>query len=338
MNNSTALKGSPYLFFVLVYAISIPFWVLNTIFPIKLPLDNLPVTDIAATFAPTIAALILVYREEKLFGVRKLLRRTFDYKRITRKIWYIPIIFLMPLIYVLTYWIMRLVGLPVPTVWHLPLLTPFIFGLFFFAAALEEIGYTGYVTDPMQALYSALAACLIIGSIHAIWHWPSMISMGMAPGLFIWGSILTVSFRILTVWLYNNTGNSVFAAILFHAVTNTGRSVFPGSRSALELGDAAVAYGLITITAIIVVFLWGPETLARFRYGRKGQSHGRHWLGSGMAEKGNLMDWINGISPPKGAVAGDVQSRCHSPWSLHMIVYDFPALISFRVLLSQPVK
>jgi hypothetical protein len=93
MNNSTALKGSPYLFFVLVYAISIPFWVLNTIFPIKLPVDNLPVTDIAATFAPTIAALILVYREEKLFGVRKLLGRTFDYKRITRKIWYIPIIF-----------------------------------------------------------------------------------------------------------------------------------------------------------------------------------------------------------------------------------------------------
>ena len=78
MNNSTALKGSPYLFFVLVYAISIPFWVLNIIFPIKLPLDNLPVTDIAATFAPTIAALILVYREEKLFGVRKLLGRTFE--------------------------------------------------------------------------------------------------------------------------------------------------------------------------------------------------------------------------------------------------------------------
>ena len=83
--------------------------------------------------------------------------------------------------------------------------------------------------------------------------------------------------RIITTILHHNrdtTGNSVFAAILFHAVTNTGRSVFPGSRSALELGDAAIAYGLITITAIIVVFLWGPKTLARFRYGRKGQPHG----------------------------------------------------------------
>ena len=274
MNAGGSSKRSPFLFFALVYALSIPFWVLNILFPIKLPVDNLPLTDIAATFAPTVAALILVYREERLFGVRKMLKRTFDYKRIRQKIWYVPIIFLMPLIYVLTYWVMRLVGLPVPAVWNPPLVMPVIFGIFFFAAALEEIGYSGYVTDPMQALYGALTACLIIGSIHAVWHWPSMISMGMAPGLFVWGSILTVSFRILTVWLYNNTGSSVFAAILFHAVTNTGRSLFPGGRSALELGDAAVAYGLITITAIIVVFLWGPKTLARFRYGRKRQPRG----------------------------------------------------------------
>ncbi len=47
---------------------------------------------------------------------------------------------------------------------------------------------------------------------------------------------------------------------------NTGRSVFPGGRPAYELGDAAVGYGLITIVAVIVVFLWGGGTLARFRY------------------------------------------------------------------------
>ena len=42
MNNSTALKGSPYLFFVLVYAISIPFWVLNTIFRLSFPWITFP--------------------------------------------------------------------------------------------------------------------------------------------------------------------------------------------------------------------------------------------------------------------------------------------------------
>ena len=40
--------------------------------------DNLPVTDIGVTFVPLIAASILVYREEKFGGVKRLLRRAFD--------------------------------------------------------------------------------------------------------------------------------------------------------------------------------------------------------------------------------------------------------------------
>jgi len=267
--NSTS-KRSPLLFFVLVYALSIPLWVLNAIYPMHIPVDNLPVTDIVATFTPMVAASILVYREEGFGSVKNLLKRVFDFKRITKKVWYIPILLLTPFIYVLTYVIMRLVGLPVPTVWNPPLLTPLLFIAFFFAAAGEELGYTGYVTDPMQARYTALSASLIIGLIHAVWHFPSEIAIGQTLGLIIWGGvILAVSFRILSVWLYNNTGKSVFAVILFHAVTNTGRSIFPGSRPAFELGDGAIGYGLIAITAVIVVFLWGPKTLSKFRYGKE---------------------------------------------------------------------
>jgi membrane protease YdiL (CAAX protease family) len=270
MNNNTTnatSKRSPYLFFILVYALSIPLWIINVIYPIHIPVDNLPVTDILATFTPMVAASILVYREEKLSGVKNLLKRTFDYKRITKKVWYIPILFLMPFIYVLTYVIMRLVGLPVPTAWNPPLLTPLLFIALFFAAAGEELGYTGYATDPLQARYTSLTASLIIGLIHAVWHFPSEISIGQTLGLFIWGGvILAVSFRILSVWIYNNTGKSVFAVIVFHAVTNTGRSIFPGTRSAFELYDGAIGYGLIAVTALIVIYLWGPKTLARFRY------------------------------------------------------------------------
>ncbi|MFB3765947.1 MAG: CPBP family intramembrane glutamic endopeptidase, partial [Methanotrichaceae archaeon] len=218
MNNSKS-KRSPLLFFILVYALSAPLWVLNVIHPVHIPVDNLPVTDIVATFMPMVAASILVYREEGFGSVKNLLKRAFDYKRIKKKVWYVPVFFLMPFIYVLTYVIMRLVELPVPTVWSPPLLTPLLFIAYFFAAAGEELGYTGYVTDPMQARYTALTASLIIGLIHGAWHFPSEISIGQSLGLIIWGGvILAVSFRILIVWLYNNTGKSVISAILFHAV------------------------------------------------------------------------------------------------------------------------
>lgn len=259
-------KRSPWKFFALVFALSFPFWVLDVLFPLRLGVDNLPVTDIGATFTPLVAAAYLVYREDGTGGVRAFLSRAFDYRRITRKRWYIPILFLMPFLYILTWWTMRLFLIPVPAEYPVPGTVPLIFLLFFFAAFLEEMGYSGYATDPLQTRYGALDAALIIGPIHMVWHWPSMIALGQPAGLFVMGSILTIAFRVLTVWIYNNAGHSVFATILFHAVTNTGRSAFPGSRSAYEMADGVVGYGFILIAAVIVALLWDRKTLTRFRY------------------------------------------------------------------------
>ena len=63
---------------------------------------------------PLLTAFILVFREEKMHGVKQLLKRNFDYKRIKPKIWYIPIICLMPFLYLLTYGIMHWLDLPLP--------------------------------------------------------------------------------------------------------------------------------------------------------------------------------------------------------------------------------
>jgi len=260
------MKSSPWVFFILVYALSIPCWVINALNPVFIPIDNLPLTDVLATFIPMIAACMLVYREKKIEGVKRLLMRAFDFKRITQKFWYLPAFLLMPLIYVLSYWIMRLIGIPLPGEWHLPLQTPLIFVAFLFAAAGEELGYMGYAIDPMQERWNALTSCLIMGTVHAIWHWPSCYQMGMTTGLIATGTFMTIAFRILSVWLYNNAGKSVGAVILFHAVTNTGRSVFPGSRTALEQVDAVICYGLITIITAIVVLLWGAKTLTGRRH------------------------------------------------------------------------
>ena len=268
MNTSASSKRSPLKFFVLVFAISIPFWVLEVIFPMNLPVDNLPLTDIGAVFAPFLAASILIYREEKLVGVKTLLKRAFDYKRIKHKTWYVPIIFLPLLLYLLTYGIMRMIGLPPPAEWHISLLIPLVFVFFFIGAAGEELGYMGYAIDPMQDRWSALTASIIMGFVWAIWHYPSMIQVGQTPMLMAWGTLGTVGFRILYVWLYNNTGKSIFGIILFHAVSNTGRSVFPGGRSYYELANGAVGYSIIAIMAVTVAFLWGPKTLARYRYAK----------------------------------------------------------------------
>lgn len=259
-------RRSPLLFFVLVFALTIPLWILSTRIKIEGLPDNLPVTDAGATLVPLFAAAILVYRKERWEGVKKLLSKTLDYWKIKQKTWYVPIVFLMPFLYLLTYWIMRLAGLPVPFGWQIPLATPLIFLAFFFAAAGEELGYMGYAIDPMQDRWGALHAGLIMGSVWALWHFPSMIQIGQTPALMTWGFFVTIAFRILYIWLYNNTGQSVFSVILFHAISNTGRTIFPGGRAHFELANAAVGYAIIILAALIVIFLWGPRTLAEYRY------------------------------------------------------------------------
>lgn len=266
MNTSISTKKSPTVFFILVYALTIPFWALSTMIKAEGLPDNLPITDVGATFVPLIAAFVLIYREENFGGIKRLLAKTFDYKRIKRKVWYLPVIFLMPFLDTITYLVMRAIGLPVPTTWHIPSAAPLIFLAFFFAAAGEELGYMGYAIDPMQERWGALKAGLIMGAIHAIWHYPSMIELGQTLPLMVWGTLFTIGIRILIVWLYNNAGKSVFVAILLHAIGNTARSIFPGGRPAFELGNAAAGYSLVVIAAIVVIFLWGPQTLSQYRF------------------------------------------------------------------------
>lgn len=258
----------PWLFFVLIYSLSVPFWILSTqIKHAGLP-DNLPVSDIGAVLTPTIAAMILRYREAGRRGVRELWLRIFDFRRIKNKRWLVTAVILFPLLYLITYFAMRVMDLPVSTVWNPSPALVGVFVLFFVAASAEELGYSAYETDALQSRMTALNAALVMGSLWALWHLPSMMVMGQSTELLVWGLCVTIAFRVLSVWIYNNTGASAFAVILVHAIVNTSRTGFPGGRSGYELGDGSVAYPVIIVFTLIVVVLWRPSTLANF-LGRK---------------------------------------------------------------------
>jgi uncharacterized protein len=249
------MNRSPVRFFLLVFALSIPIWLIQ---PRDWPIS-------ASVGAPLIAALILVYREEGGGrGVRRILSRVFDLRRIRKRIWYVPIIFLMPLIYLLTYGVVRLMGLPLPDEPFIPfLLVPLLFALFFVLAIGEQVGWTGYATDPLQDRWSALTTGIILGLVTAIWHLVPLIQMGRTPTWMAWWALGSISIQILTLWLYNNTGRSLFATIVFHAMFNVSYALFPNYGSHW---DPAVAGVITAIVAVIVTFLWGSKTLARYRY------------------------------------------------------------------------
>ncbi len=81
-------------FFALIFLLSSPFWALSSLTGLLL-LPGLPLAGLMAV-CPGIAALILSHRENGTSGVKELLKRSFDYKRIAAKIWYLPILLLYP--------------------------------------------------------------------------------------------------------------------------------------------------------------------------------------------------------------------------------------------------
>jgi hypothetical protein len=67
--------------------------------------------------------------------------------------------------------------------------------------------------------------------------------------------------RVIIVWIYNNTGKSLFATILYHAMSNVSMFLFPNYGSHY---DPFITSIILVSIAAIVVFAWGPKTLARF--------------------------------------------------------------------------
>ena len=171
---------SPRTFFTLVFLLSVPFWWIGSVTDLQL-MPGLSVSALM-TFCPMVAALLLVRRESGTTGARDLLKRSVDFRRITFKRWYLPILLLMPVVSLVVYGLMRAQGMPllaspVPAqsidqvLSNLPIVsTLLMFAAFFVGALGEELGWSGYVLDPLQKRQSALQAGLILGAVGVVWH------------------------------------------------------------------------------------------------------------------------------------------------------------------------
>jgi membrane protease YdiL (CAAX protease family) len=116
------------------------------------------------------------------------------------------------------------------------------------AALGEELGWRGYALPRLQGRLHPLSASLVIGVIWAAWHLPYFAYPAIHPMPFGIGfplfAITLVSESVLATWLYNSTGGSVLATMLFHHSLHAA-SVVP------------VVPGLIgtLVTALLMLFL-----------------------------------------------------------------------------------
>ncbi len=246
-------------FVILVVVLSVPFWILGGTTGLRL-VEGLPVSALMA-FCPLVAAVILTHRERSIEGVMDLLKRAFDYQRITSPIWYVPIFLLRPAVMVASYFVLRAMGTPLPPLRFSIPTAAVLFVLFFMTAVGEEVGWSGYATDRLQVRWSALQTGLVLGVVWATWHIVPLVQVGRPASWILWQVFNTVATRVIIVWVYNHAGGSVFAAVLCHTVDNVSWLMFPDFGSHYDPKVTGLIMGAV---AVVVSVTWpSPTAIAR---------------------------------------------------------------------------
>jgi uncharacterized protein len=249
------VKTSSSQFFILVFVLSVPFYILGAT-GAKLPgLPFLPASALMG-FVPAIAALIIVHRQRGSEGAVAFLKSTFLYERNRGAGWILVAFLFMPVVRVLEFGVLRLTGSGVPNPQIEPIQAIFYFIAFFTAAIGEELGWQGYAYPGLRTSQTVLGSALILGIVWALWHLIPFVEMGRSTSWIFWHLLGTVLLRFIIVWLFENTGQSIFIAVMFHTMINLSLALFPVAGS---FYDPFVTFLISTFAVIAIFVCWRPK-------------------------------------------------------------------------------
>jgi membrane protease YdiL (CAAX protease family) len=84
----------------------------------------------------------------------------------------------------------------------------------------EELAWRGFALPRLMAGRSLLSAALILGLIHAVWHWP-LVDGDMTYNQVAPVAVAIVSYSVFTGWMYTRTRGSLLLPAISHTVVNT---------------------------------------------------------------------------------------------------------------------
>lgn len=245
------------VFVGLAYALSWWAWIWYRLDPGNVDAPILPI-------GPLLAALITLAMVGGWPAIRDMLRKLVHW-RVGWK-WY-ALVLLLPAALTLTAFAInlllgaqRVAGIEVPDAGQMAVRFAFIF---LWIGLGEEPGWRGFALPRLLVGRSALAAAVIIGLIHLVWHAPLYGVEYDSANVWPWG-ISVICYSIVVCWIYLHTGGSLLMPMLMHASNNTIAFVWRMFEGGDQLRLWWIWCALWVIAAIAVVLAAGPN-LARDR-------------------------------------------------------------------------
>lgn len=257
---TTERNVSPLPYFLLVSLLALPCWFAGSarLLPPQIPIA-LPVAALGA-FVPMTAALILAAYAGGWAEVKRLFAEALDPRRITGWRWVAVALVLMPIVMVLDYVALRLVGAPLPEpkiAWGV---IPGFFVMFFVGAIGEEMGWQAWAFPRLAQGRSAFTAAVLLGLFWAAWHVGPFLQTGRAPAWIALQCLTTVLARVIISWLYCNNRGSVLIGVLFHTMINVSEFLFPNFGSHYDPAPTAL---FMALAVVAIAAFWGPSLKGR---------------------------------------------------------------------------
>ncbi|HRE26413.1 MAG TPA: hypothetical protein PK954_07245, partial [Anaerolineales bacterium] len=99
-------------------------------------------------------------------------------------------------------------------------------------------------------------AALGLGVLWALWHVVPLLQAGRAGEWIVWHATGQVLVRVILTWIYLNTGRSVLAVAVCHALSNVSEFLVPNYGSSY---DPAATTVILTGVVLGILAIWGPN-------------------------------------------------------------------------------
>ncbi len=226
----------PYQFFVVTFIWSWLIWLPLVlagagILPLGKDLQSalsVPLIGLGA-FGPAAGAFYCLRTLQGKGAIRNYLRGLLDL-RFGWKAWLVPILVLGGSTWLA--WVLpELWGVPrlnmfLPSIWVFP---PYILIMIFLGGGQEELGWRGYILDPLEEKLGPWLGNLVLGLVWACWHIPLFVippaSQSFMP--FAGFVLLMVGYSWFFAWVRQASGKRTMAGLVAHGLSNAFVPLFP---------------------------------------------------------------------------------------------------------------
>ncbi len=222
--------ASPWAFVLFVFAWTWGFWLTTIVAGISVATTAGMLLAVSGLLGPMAGGILFTFVTRDRAWRRDYWMRLVDPRRFAPR-WYLVVLFLVPVLMGLTAVIDLLAGgaiepyreRAIEILGNPGALPAYLLAILMFGPLPEEFGWHGYLLDRLQERHGVLVAASQLGLIWAAWHLPLFFMPGTyqyAQGPFtvwFWTFMIgIIPLEIVMAWVFNNTGRSTLAIVIFH--------------------------------------------------------------------------------------------------------------------------